>query len=489
MMRSIQLVLQISKHPEEYTGPKQIEMPESGGSIGRAAGCTFPLNDHNRFISGTHCLISVYGDAFYISDVSTNGTLINGNKVLKNQPITLCDGDIVMLGQYELLVVLESTNITQDIAADIAPERISNDPLSNLEEVTVSESEHHGALEELFMETKSEEVSQHDPVAHLNFSMSSDEDHLIRDKESEIPKQPAKIDSTRQVSDDSFSVHSEFDLPNLIPEDWMGGKSKSPQSLSHQADSLVQDQTPSFKKQPEPSLTQAQQPKIHQQAESSPVREPVNQKWEEVTQPFTPSSQQTQKSEETPTPKVDVVIPEAAVSQAVETNSELSRAFYEGLGINDPQLIRNEAKLFKQMGTCLRLCIDNLQKDLKQAEEMKGEQNLDESALNLTELMLTLSSQNLLSPNELIEQMLDELNDHQVVMNRAINDVIVEHSKVNDPSSFALIHEQKSFFSNKSRLWGDYVEFYRNNRRQLNENSLNAMIKQNYTKATKGNHA
>ena len=85
--------------------------------------------------------------------------------------------------------------------------------------------------------------------------------------------------------------------------------------------------------------------------------------------------------------------------------------------------------------------------------------------------------------------MLDELNDHQVVMNRAINDVIVEHSKVNDPSSFALIHEQKSFFSTKSRLWGDYVEFYRNNRRQLNENSLNAMIKQNYTKATKGNHA
>ena len=482
-MRSIQLVLQISKHPEEYTGPKQIEMPESGGSIGRAVGCTFPLNDHNRFISGTHCLISVYGDAFYISDVSTNGTLINGNKVLKNQPITLCDGDVVMLGQYELLVVLEATNITQDIAADIAPERISNDPLSNLEEVTVSESEHQGALEELFMETKSEEVSQYDPVAHLNFSMSSDEDYLIRDMESETPKQPTKIDSTRQVSDDSFSVHSEFDLPNLIPEDWMGGESKIPQKNSAHSQKI------SNIKQPDLPLTQVQQPSQNQQAETSLVREAVGQRWEEVTQPFTPSSQQTPNSEDTPTPKVDVVIPEIPVSQTVEPNSDLSRAFYEGLGINDPKLIRNEAKLFKQMGTCLRLCIDNLQKDLKQAEEMKGEQNLDESALNLIELMLTLNSQNLLSPNELIEQMLDELNDHQIFMNRAINDVIVEHSKVNDPSSFALTHEQKSLFSTKSRLWGDYVEFYRNNRRQLNENSLNAMIKQNYTKATKGNHA
>ena len=75
-----------------------------------------------------------------------------------------------------------------------------------------------------------------------------------------------------------------------------------------------------------------------------------------------------------------------------------------------------------------------------------------------------------------------------VVMNRAINDVIVEHSKVNDPSS-TLLFMSKMFLSTKSRLWGDYVEFYRNNRRQLNENSLNAMIKQNYTKATKGNHA
>ena len=46
---------------------------------------------------------------------------------------------------------------------------------------------------------------------------------------------------------------------------------------------------------------------------------------------FYSSSQQTQKSEETPTPKVDVVIPEAPVSQAVETNSSLVGHFMKGL--------------------------------------------------------------------------------------------------------------------------------------------------------------
>ena len=72
-MRLHQLVLYIAKCPEEYTGSKHIEMPENGGSIGRAPGSTLHLIDHNRFISGTHCLLSVYGDTYYISDVSTNG--------------------------------------------------------------------------------------------------------------------------------------------------------------------------------------------------------------------------------------------------------------------------------------------------------------------------------------------------------------------------------------------------------------------------------
>ncbi len=78
-----QLTLFITKSPEEYTGSKHIEMPEGGGSLGRNPSNTVSLVDHNRFISGSHCLISIYGDTYYLSDVSTNGTLVNGNKLLK----------------------------------------------------------------------------------------------------------------------------------------------------------------------------------------------------------------------------------------------------------------------------------------------------------------------------------------------------------------------------------------------------------------------
>ncbi|MDF4696912.1 type VI secretion system-associated FHA domain protein, partial [Vibrio parahaemolyticus] len=131
----------------------------------------------------------------------------------------------------------------------------------------------------------------------------------------------------------------------------------------------------------------------------------------------------------------------------------------------------------------------NLQKDLHEVESLKGEQGLSEADSNLAELMLTLNSQNLLSPNELVEQMLDELNDHQIIFNKALNELLIEQSETNDPVTFANDVASKSMFTTKSKLWGEYLEFYANNRRQMNETSLKGLIKKNYTKAIKGSHA
>ncbi len=149
----------------------------------------------------------------------------------------------------------------------------------------------------------------------------------------------------------------------------------------------------------------------------------------------------------------------------------------------------NEAQLFKQMGTCLRLCIDNLQKELHEVESLKDEQSASEANSNIAELMLTLNSQQLLAPNELVEQMLDELNDHQVMFNKALNELILEQSETNDPVAFANRVASQSLFSTKSKLWAEYLDFYTNNRRLLNETSLKGLIKKNYNKVIKGNYA
>ncbi|EPX4141700.1 type VI secretion system-associated FHA domain protein [Vibrio vulnificus] len=498
-MQTHQLVLFISKCPEEYTGAKHIEMPEGGGSVGRAPSCTLPLTDHNRFISGTHCLVSVYGDTYYISDVSTNGTMVNGNKILKNQPISIVDGDLISLGQYEIGVSLEHMTAAQDIASDIAPERVSNDPLINLGEAVVEEEEKVGALEDLFMETKQADVVSDDPIAHLQFSMQREDDHLIRDVEKPKAAQAQPIENKRQVVDDSFSVHSEFDIPNLIPEDWLGGaatRTASVKPVTEQAVFIPEDFAQTQSVSPRASVVQSDvnkpqyeatlnhvSPNVSQRAES------VGQKWEEVTRAFIPSAQSTQQESKVTETKVGFVSNESIATEEGTLSSDISKAFYEGLGISNPELISNEALLFKQMGTCLRLCMDNLQKDLHEVESLKGEQGLSEADSNLAELMLTLNSQNLLSPNELVEQMLDEINDHQIIFNKALTELLIEQSETNDPVTFANDVASKSMFTTKSKLWGEYLEFYANNRRQMNETSLKGLIKKNYTKAIKGSHA
>ncbi|EPI5810017.1 FHA domain-containing protein [Vibrio vulnificus] len=498
-MQTHQLVLFISKCPEEYTGAKHIEMPEGGGSVGRAPSCTLPLTDHNRFISGTHCLVSVYGDTYYISDVSTNGTMVNGNKILKNQPISIVDGDVISLGQYEIGVSLEHVTAAQDIASDIAPERVSNDPLINLGEAVVEEEEKVGALEDLFMETKQADVVSDDPIAHLQFSMQREDDHLIRDVEKPKAAQAQPIENKRQVVDDSFSVHSEFDIPNLIPEDWLGGAAASTASVkavTEQAVFIPEDfaQTQSVSPQISAVQSDVNQPQYeatltHVSPNASQRAESVGQKWEEVTRAFIPSAQSTQQESKVKETKVGFVSNESIATEEGTQSSDISKAFYEGLGISNPELISNEALLFKQMGTCLRLCMDNLQKDLHEVESLKGEQGLSEADSNLAELMLTLNSQNLLSPNELVEQMLDEINDHQIIFNKALTELLIEQSETNDPVTFANDVVSKSMFTTKSKLWGEYLEFYANNRRQMNETSLKGLIKKSYTKAIKGSHA
>lgn len=183
-----QLTLFITKSPEEYTGGKHIEMPESGGSLGRNPSNTVSLIDHNRFISGSHCLISIYGDTYYLSDVSTNGTLVNGNKLLKNQPISLYDGDTIVLGRYEISIGLEKLSSSVNIAADISEETDSIDPLANLAEYTADDTEDKGNIADLFKETRIDKVDSSDPVAHLNFrnQMNNDE-HLLHGTEKKQP--------------------------------------------------------------------------------------------------------------------------------------------------------------------------------------------------------------------------------------------------------------------------------------------------------------
>lgn len=76
-------------------------------SIGRSQDSYIPVDDEN--VSRLHCVIERNNSIFTISDnESKNGMTVNGEKM---QSRILCDGDIMRIGSYELIFVLNK-NLT-----------------------------------------------------------------------------------------------------------------------------------------------------------------------------------------------------------------------------------------------------------------------------------------------------------------------------------------------------------------------------------------
>lgn len=456
-MHLYQLTLLITKSPEEYTGNKHLEMPENGGSLGRHPSNTVSLIDHNRFISGSHCLISIYGDTYYLSDVSTNGTLINGNKLLKNQPVSLYHGDLIILGRYEISVNLEKLSNNINIAVDISDEIDSTDPLINLAEYQAENEEEKGSISDLFIETRTDKLDNSDPVAHLNLMMKNDDNILLRDDAEENTKSTNKASfQNRQLLDDNECVHSGFDAPNLIPEDW-----------------YPHDLTPTI----EPPSKPITQPIVPKQTQTSSN----TQAWEDVTQAIQPKDI-IEEQKEPPRSNIEVI----TKSNPNQYINEEKLAFCKGLGIPKEKAEQMNEHLFQQMGTCLRLCIDDLQKKLTELKTLKESETSTEIT-DIIELIFSLHEQQLLAPNELIEQILDELESHKIKVAQATNEVLNQKLQALDPNQFSHIRRSQSRLKSNGKLWKEYLAFHAlhsDEKIDISSQGIQQKIKENYTKGT-----
>lgn len=80
-----------------------------GGLIGRGVDNDWVLSDPERFLSSKHCQISGEGSRYFLTDLSTNGTFVNGSPepVGRGSRIALNDGDCFDVGEYRFKVTLE----------------------------------------------------------------------------------------------------------------------------------------------------------------------------------------------------------------------------------------------------------------------------------------------------------------------------------------------------------------------------------------------
>jgi len=78
-----------------------------GFDIGRDGYLDWTLPDPSRHISGKHCEVRFRDSAYWLHDVSTNGTYVNGNDVRMSAPHRLRNGDRIAIGHYLIRVSLD----------------------------------------------------------------------------------------------------------------------------------------------------------------------------------------------------------------------------------------------------------------------------------------------------------------------------------------------------------------------------------------------
>ena len=112
----------LSDHSKILGAASSIVIGVGGGSFGRAADNDWVLPDPQRYLSGHHARILFRQGAFYIEDLSTNGTFVNGSTLplSRTGPHALKDGDTLRFGEYEVLAsidAVETTGATSSVLA------------------------------------------------------------------------------------------------------------------------------------------------------------------------------------------------------------------------------------------------------------------------------------------------------------------------------------------------------------------------------------
>ena len=89
-------------------GPLSVSIQGKRGlDIGRDPYLDWTLPDPSRFISGRHCEVRWHDGAYWLHDISTNGTFLNGAESRLKAPHRVRNGDRFVIGQYIIAATLE----------------------------------------------------------------------------------------------------------------------------------------------------------------------------------------------------------------------------------------------------------------------------------------------------------------------------------------------------------------------------------------------
>ncbi|MCU0826905.1 MAG: type VI secretion system-associated FHA domain protein TagH [Tabrizicola sp.] len=88
----------------EHGGPVSITLNQSGCDVGRSKAMSWVLPDPGRHISSHHFSVAFRDGGYWLTDVSTNGTFLQGSPYRLQGPHRLAIGDRLVVGHYVIVV-------------------------------------------------------------------------------------------------------------------------------------------------------------------------------------------------------------------------------------------------------------------------------------------------------------------------------------------------------------------------------------------------
>ena len=94
---------------------------QRGIDIGRESHLDWTLPDASRYISGKHCEVRWREGGYWLHDVSTNGTFLNGSDRRMSEPHRLRNGDRLVIGHYIVAVAVDGDEAESRPARVVKP--------------------------------------------------------------------------------------------------------------------------------------------------------------------------------------------------------------------------------------------------------------------------------------------------------------------------------------------------------------------------------
>lgn len=106
-------------------GPLRYRARQHGFEVGREQHLDWTLPDPARYISGRHCEVRYEHGAYWLYDVSSNGTFVNGSPNRIKSPHLLANGDRLSIGHYIVRVALNDDPAAETEAASQRSGRVA----------------------------------------------------------------------------------------------------------------------------------------------------------------------------------------------------------------------------------------------------------------------------------------------------------------------------------------------------------------------------